>query len=103
MGATRSAVQKWMEQGYVTRQGKPLSKSTKLCVGEEINICIPPLTKVEIEPENIPLDIRYEDSDILVVNKPKDMVVHPAPGLYPAPWSTHCYTIAGIRCLGLTA
>ncbi len=79
-GATRSAVQKWMEQGYVTRQGKPLSKSTKLCVGEEINICIPPLSKVEIEPENIPLDIRYEDSDILVVNKPKDMVVHPAPG-----------------------
>lgn len=79
-GVTRSAAQKWIEQGFVTRLGKPLAKSVKLCAGAEIEIQVPEPVRWEVEPENIPLDIRYEDADVLVVNKPKGMVVHPAPG-----------------------
>lgn len=77
---TRSAVQKWIEQGLVTKQGKPLSKSAKLCAGDELEIQVPQPVPLQVEAEDIPLDIRYEDDDLLVVNKPKGMVVHPAPG-----------------------
>lgn len=77
---TRSAAQKWIECGFVTKQGKALAKSTKLCAGDEIEIQVPQPVALAVEPEQIPLDIRYEDEDVLVVNKPKGMVVHPAPG-----------------------
>ena len=78
--ATRSAVQKWVEQGFVTKQGKPLAKSARLCAGDEIEIQVPEPVSWEVEPQDIPLEICYEDADVLVVNKPKGMVVHPAPG-----------------------
>lgn len=77
---TRSAAQKWIEMGLVTKRGKVLAKSERLCVGDEIEIQVPQPVTLEVEPEDIPLDIRYEDADLLVVNKPKGMVVHPAPG-----------------------
>lgn len=77
---TRSALQNWMEEGRVTADGKVLSKSDKLHGGETLEVEIPDPEPLSLEPEDIPLDIVYEDEDLLVVNKPKGMVVHPAPG-----------------------
>ncbi|MGM9617974.1 RluA family pseudouridine synthase [Butyricicoccus sp.] len=77
---TRSAVQHLMQDGCVTIAGKPVKKNTKASAGDVITVELPEPKEVEIEPENIPLDIVYEDEDIIVVNKPKGMVVHPAPG-----------------------
>lgn len=79
---TRSYLQKIIEQGLVTVNGKPADKKTKLSVGDIIETEFPENKKPELEPENIPLDIAYEDDDLLVVNKPKGMVVHPAAGHY---------------------
>ncbi len=77
---TRSAIQKLVENGSVTVNDKKISKSYKLCEGDEIIIEVPENTDIEVIPENIPLDIVYEDEYLLVVNKPKGMVVHPAAG-----------------------
>lgn len=77
---TRSAVQHLMQDGCVTISGKPVKKNTKAAAGDVITVELPEPKEVAIEPENIPLDIVYEDADIIVVNKPKGMVVHPAPG-----------------------
>ncbi len=79
-GMTRSSVQNLIQSGCVTSGGKPLAKSAKLFPGDEVMVTLPELTPPDIEPEQIPLDIVYEDNDLLVVNKPKGMVVHPAPG-----------------------
>lgn len=77
---TRSAVQNLIQDGKVSSNGKVLNKSAKLAVGDEVTIEIPDVCPLDVAPENIPLDIIYEDDDLLVVNKPKGMVVHPAPG-----------------------
>ena len=61
---------------------KPVKANYKLTEGETISLIIPEPEELRIEPENIPLDILYEDDDLIVVNKPKGMVVHPAPGHY---------------------
>ena len=77
---TRSAAQKLLEAGHVLRGGKALKKNDKLKEGDEITVLIPDPTEVEILPQDIPLDVIYEDEDVIVVNKPVGMVVHPAPG-----------------------
>lgn len=77
---TRSAAQKLLEAGGVTCGGKPLKKNDKLTAGDELQVELPEVQEVAIEPENIPLDIVYEDDDVIVVNKPKGLVVHPAAG-----------------------
>ena len=77
---TRSAAQKLLEAGHVLRSGKALKKNDKLKEGDEITVLIPDPTEVEILPQDIPLDVVYEDEDVIVVNKPVGMVVHPAPG-----------------------
>jgi len=77
---TRSAAQKLLEAGHVLRDGKALKKNDKLKEGDEITVLIPDPTEVEILPQDIPLDVVYEDEDVIVVNKPVGMVVHPAPG-----------------------
>ncbi len=77
---TRSAVQRLMEKGLVLCNGKPLLKSGKLEAGDEITLSIPEPEALDVEAQEIPLEIVYEDEDLLVVNKPKGMVVHPAPG-----------------------
>ena len=77
---TRSAVQKLMEEGRVTAAGKPLAKNTRLTGGETVSVELPEPEAVDIVPQNIPLDVVYEDADLIVVNKPRGMVVHPAPG-----------------------
>lgn len=79
---TRSAVQKLIDQGSVSINSVVVSKNKKVKTGDKISVVIPEVRELEIEAENIPLDIRYEDNDLLVVNKPKGMVVHPAAGNY---------------------
>ena len=79
-GLTRSAAQRLLEQGSVTLQGKPVKKNHKTSPGETFEIVLPEPEPAEPEPEDIPLDVRYEDDDLIVVNKPRGMVVHPAPG-----------------------
>lgn len=77
---TRSYVQKLIEEGHVFSGGKVIKKSDRLAGGETVTVELPDLETDDALPEDIPLDIVYEDSDVLVVNKPKGMVVHPAPG-----------------------
>ncbi len=77
---TRSAIQNLIASGMVTKNGTPLLKSARLVPGESVTVTIPDVEQPEIRPEEIPLDVVFEDKDLLVVNKPKGMVVHPAPG-----------------------
>ena len=77
---TRSAVQKLIDDGSVTVNGLIIPKNYKLRLHDEVCVIIPEPQMLEIIPQNIPLDIRYEDDDLLVVNKQKGMVVHPAAG-----------------------
>ena len=79
---SRSYVQKLIKEGNVKVDGKAVKANYKLSYDEWIQVTIPDLTAPDIVPENIPLDILYEDEDILIVNKPKGMVVHPAAGHY---------------------
>ena len=79
-GLTRSAAQRLIEEGYVNRNGKPGKKNDKLNIGDEISVKIPEAKPVDIVPRKIPLEIVYEDEDVLVINKPKGLVVHPAAG-----------------------
>ena len=79
---SRNAVSGLIEQSAVKVNGKIVSKSYKLKAGDTVNVEIPEPISDKAEPENIPLEIVYEDDDLLVVNKPKGMVVHPAPGNY---------------------
>ena len=79
---TRSHIQHIIDGGEVRVNGNPVSKSFKVSVGDEISFSMPELKTLEAKPENIPLDIVYEDDDLLVVNKPRGMVVHPAAGNY---------------------
>lgn len=79
-GLSRSAAQKLVENGNVLVNGSPVKKNYKTRAGDEIDLTVPEPEPVEILPEDIPLDIRYEDGDVVVINKPKGLVVHPAPG-----------------------
>lgn len=79
---TRSAAEKLISQGFVTSGGKPLSKSDRGEAGQAVDVFLPEPVGLDVKPENIPLEILYEDGDLLVVNKPKGMVVHPAAGNY---------------------
>lgn len=81
-GYSRSAVQKLIENGTVKLNGKTVLKSVKVKKGDRVDVEIPEPVPYKAEAENIPLDIMYEDDDLLVVNKPKGMVVHPAAGNY---------------------
>lgn len=79
---TRSYLQKLLKDGSVQMNGKPVKASAKTVAGAAIELTIPEPEEPEILPEDIPLDILYEDSDVILINKPKDMVVHPAAGHY---------------------
>ncbi len=79
---SRSRAAKLLENGNVTLNGNPVSKNTKLKNGNKVKILIPDPENYNAKPEDIPLDIVFEDDDLLVVNKPKGMVVHPAAGNY---------------------
>lgn len=77
---TRSHIQKLIESGNVYINGNPINKKTILKNGDEITISIPEPEILDAKPQDIPIDIVYEDDDIIIVNKPRDMVVHPANG-----------------------
>ncbi len=77
---SRSFIQKMIDDGRVTADGKTVTKSSKLSEGSVISVEEIELREIVALPEDIPLDVRYEDKDLLVVNKPRGMVVHPAPG-----------------------
>ena len=79
-GLTRSAAQRLMEEGQVFRNGKPGRKNDKLNPGDRVEYTIPEPKEVDILPRSMPLDIVYEDEDVVVINKPKGLVVHPAAG-----------------------
>ncbi len=77
---SRAYIQKLLDEGNIKVNNKAVKSNYKLRAADSIDILIPEPEALEILPENIPLDIVYEDNDILIVNKPKGMVVHPAPG-----------------------
>lgn len=98
---SRSQVQEWIREGRVTINGRPAKANARVAEGDRIAVAIPEPESPEIEPENIPLEILYEDRDVIVINKPRGMVVHPAAGhrsgtvvnalLY------HCRDLSGIN------
>ena len=77
---TRSQATRLIESGEVAVNGRAVSKSYKLAGGEDVAVTLPEPEPVEAVPQDIPLDVVYEDADVIVVNKPSGMVVHPAPG-----------------------
>ena len=77
---TRSAAARLLEEGRVTCDGKPLAKNYKLTGSETLEVALPEPEPVDVTPQDIPLNVVYEDDDVIVVNKPKGLVVHPAPG-----------------------
>ena len=79
-GLSRSGAQKLLEDGNVLRNGRPGKKNDKLNMGDRISVTVPEPKEVDIVPREMPLDIVYEDEDVLVLNKPKGLVVHPAAG-----------------------
>lgn len=95
---SRSQIQRWIEDGHVKVNDQPVKPKYKLAVGDVVTIEPEKPKKIDLVPENVPLDIVYEDDDVIVVNKPQGMVVHPAPGhpdhtlvnalLYHSPLST---------------
>ena len=79
-GLSRSAAQRLLEEGLAKRDGRALRKNDRLASGDRVTVTLPDPEPVDACPENIPLEIPYEDEDVIVVNKPVGMVVHPAPG-----------------------
>ncbi|MCI8526564.1 MAG: RluA family pseudouridine synthase [Oscillospiraceae bacterium] len=93
---TRSAAQRLLEAGRVTSGGAVLRKGDRLAAGQALEVDLPAPEPVDIVPQNIPLDVRYEDGDVIVVNKPKGMVVHPAAGH----WDGTLVNALLFRCAG---
>ena len=83
-GWSRSLVQIWIKEGNVKIDNKLIKANYKLVEGNEIILEVPPQKELAVEPEDILLEIVYEDSDLIVINKAKGMTVHPAPGPYRA-------------------
>ena len=79
-GLTRSAAQKLLERGAATLDGKPVRKNDRPAPGQVVVVRLPDPEPIDLIPQNIPLDVVYEDGDVVVVNKPVGLVVHPAPG-----------------------
>ena len=77
---SRSSIARLADEGQITINGKQAGKKEKVKTGQAVEIIVPVSKEIDLEPENIPIDIVYEDDDLLVVNKPKGMVVHPAAG-----------------------
>ncbi len=100
-GLSRTRIQELASLSLITVNGKAAKSSLKLAEGDVIEAEIPEDEPAEIVPENIPLDILYEDSDIIAINKPKGMVVHPASGVYSGTLVNalmyHCTDLSGIN------
>jgi len=100
---SRSRIQMLLKDGRITVDGKMKKPNYKIKAGEVVTVSIPKPNPIQVEAENIPLDILYEDDQIIVVNKPQGMVVHPAPGNYSGTLVNallyHCKDLSGINGL----
>lgn len=98
---TRSNMQKLLEEGRAVREQKVIKSNYRVKAGEEILVNLPEPQPLDVQPENIPLDIIYEDDDVVVVNKARGMVVHPAAGNYNGTLVNallyHCKNLSGIN------
>lgn len=98
---SRSYIQGIIEKENATVNGKCRKSNFKLKLEDKIDLCIPDPIELNVKAEDIPLDIIYEDSDVIVINKPQDMVVHPAPGNYTGTLVNallnHCKDLSGIN------
>lgn len=98
---SRSQIQLWIEHGDIVVNGEQVKSNYKITAGDTVTLTIPDAQSVEIIAEEIPLDIYYEDSDVVVVNKPRGMVVHPAPGHASGTLVNalmhHCKDLSGIN------
>ena len=98
---SRSQIQKLLEEGQVTLNGRPVKKNAKTTAGDEFDVTVPAPQEIGILPEDIPLDVVYEDGDVIVINKPKGLVVHPAAGHWSGTLVTalmfHCKDLSGIN------
>ncbi|MCC6443614.1 MAG: RluA family pseudouridine synthase [Armatimonadetes bacterium] len=97
---SRSAAERLVASGHILIGGRPAKPSYKVRPGERVTVSVPPPEPTEILPEAIPLDILYEDSDLVVINKPRGMVVHPAAGAHSGTLVNavlaHCDDLSGI-------
>lgn len=98
---SRSQVQLWIKEGHITVNGRPVKPNYKLAAEDVVELTVPEPAEADIAGEPIPLDIVYEDADVIVVNKPRGMVVHPAPGHYTGTLVNallyHCTDLSGIN------
>lgn len=98
---SRTQVQEWLKSGAVLVNGRPGKANYKVAAADTIAVAIPEPVSAVIEPEDIPLDVVYEDSDVIVINKPRGMVVHPALGHYSGTVVNalmfHCKDLSGIN------
>ena len=98
---SRTRIQELCKENKVLVNGSAVKSSYKVELDDEISIEIPEATPIDVLPEDIPLDILYEDEDIIVINKPKGMIVHPAPGIYTGTLVNallcHCKDLSGIN------
>ncbi|WP_308638937.1 RluA family pseudouridine synthase [Paenibacillus silvisoli] len=98
---SRTMVQDWIKEGAVLVNGRQMKANYKLAVADVVTVIIPEPEEAVIEAQNIPLDVVYEDSDVIVINKPRGMVVHPAPGHYSGTVVNalmyHCKDLSGIN------
>lgn len=100
-GYSRTQIQQFIQNGHVSVLGKIVKASYKLEVGDIIEVHIPEPENTNVLPEDIPLDIVYEDQDVIVVNKPTGMIVHPSAGIYSGTLVNallyHCHDLSGIN------
>ncbi|MGO0062019.1 RluA family pseudouridine synthase [Brevibacillus fluminis] len=98
---SRSQVQAWVKEGRVTVNGEPIKNNYKVSADDEVTLRVPPPRELAIKAEEMPLDIVFEDADVVVVNKPRGLVVHPAPGHYSGTLVNglmhHCKDLSGIN------
>ncbi|WJH33096.1 RluA family pseudouridine synthase [Paenibacillus sp. CC-CFT747] len=100
-GVSRSQIQQWIKEGHALVNGREVKANYKLQAEDQILLTVPEPAELEIEAEDIPLEIVYEDRDVIVINKPRGMVVHPAPGHYSGTvvnaLQFHCKDLSGIN------